>query len=506
MITGSDQMARIEPLVARTMRDGWQRVPLEAGDDPLALVAGLEEAYAERLHPRDRVGRWVRGLRVPRDPELEAAALRGDAATVQARVQTHLKAGHVGTHFSTDHDVALSYGAPRDASETGVMVEVDADPGAVNSRAAALKIDPTFEVWNDGSSGDQHEIPVRPGAPLHVKRTWVQVNVDNGAGPVPSWRPVNTDFTADAALSADSLRVSHTDAAVPLVLFDDPPVKATGNPGPHDEWDKYVPRFDKDVLAVHDQATAEAFFKALGVTAHLDLSQGAAASEPEANKARFYREIAQATKDAFARSPSLKDGTWAPLKGVVLTSNLPPDRKAKFQKARHGPMSEGYWASTGASPYTTNTTWGVPGKQRYNEDARKEGIWITINDAATNEDNRKAIINHMDGRETGQSVALSSIYGRMTHELGHAVDQSGFRFSVPVTQWSEPELELLDKHLTTLDMLNISEYGDSSPLEGWAEVYATLHTPHAMDNLPPLLVQDLHELQAAAVYDERPVL
>lgn len=276
---------------------------------------------------------------------------------------------------------------------------------------------------------------------------------------------------------------------------------STGD-GPRDEWDKYIPPFDDDVKAIHDQASAEAFFKAIGIEAHLGLSGGVASFAPDAQKTKFYRELAQATKDALARSPSLTTGKRGTLRGISTASTLPPEADALNAADPEPWTMDGVWGAEGPNPRKTNMSWfkrDSVGDYQFNEEVRKDGMWIGINDTAGSADD---IIGHYDSYGRGLSAAGSSIYGRFTHELGHAVSETAGLSGRTVETLGDHEIGQMERvNLTPRDVEMVSTYGAASPPEAWAEIYAALNTPHGMDGVPFSVADKMRRLQADAVHE-----
>lgn len=300
-----------------------------------------------------------------------------------------------------------------------------------------------------------------------------------------------------------------------------PPAPAKPLDLPHDRYDKYVPPFDADVQAITDGASAEAVLKGLGIEAHLDMAKGCASESPGPEQVRFLREITQATKDAIARSPSLKQGPWARLGGVSLISNLPQDRIDLLK--REGYLTgAGTWATTSPSALVTNGSWLTHDDtgRRIIETAvaKRDGVWIYINDVnppvsrTLGTRHPEQITGHRDGAHVGNAKADSSVYGRMTHELGHAVAMtSGFAYDYPhqpvQNTGAHEYLAMADAQISKdLVREHISEYGSVNPLESWAEIYTTLNTPHGMDGMIPLMREKLADLKAAATFNGARIL
>lgn len=269
---------------------------------------------------------------------------------------------------------------------------------------------------------------------------------------------------------------------------------------PRDRFDKYIPPFDADVQKITGTASAEAFFKGLGIEAHLDLSKGVAAREPEAQKIKFYRELAQATKDGIARSPGLTQGKWAQFRGIRMSSTMPQGERAAQALVDDPWITTGVWAVTGPDPAVGRPNWKekVDGEWRYKPTTG--GEWIAINDTVNDP---HLVLGHVPGPDGGLAAAGSSIYGRFTHELGHALaDTTGFSASQGIDGVSGPEVDAFNAaNLGPADVNEYSLYGTGSPFEGWAETYSTLYTPHGMDGISPPVVRKMHDLQAHAVYD-----
>jgi hypothetical protein len=122
---------------------------------------------------------------------------------------------------------------------------------------------------------------------------------------------------------------------------------------------------------------------------------------------------------------------------------------------------------------------------------KHDPIYVTINP------NADALDAAMGDAGDLMPSSRTSIYGRMMHELGHAVSQSsGFLLGeadsewggplkgrVPF-QWGMPEIEMLNHtDLTLDDVAAMSKYGASNVAEAWAEIFSMLNTPGAMEHV-----------------------
>lgn len=256
--------------------------------------------------------------------------------------------------------------------------------------------------------------------------------------------------------------------------------------------------YNEEVAAITGAADAERVLGEYGLEAHL--TSTVRALHPE-----FYKQITQATLDALRNFPALGSGTEdrSPLRGVMLASAVHED---VTQKAGIGTTGFGIWGATGADPRTTSMA-VVDENER--PQPRSAGLFIMLNDYNTGNDGQGPF-EGKDYEVAGADIALAdqSAYGRMTHELGHAVaSASGFSFSQGPEHYADPEVDAFtDADLGPEDVQALSKYGASSAPEAWAEIFTTLNTPGALDHVRPGLRKKLLNLKEHAVYDGQRLL
>jgi hypothetical protein len=265
-------------------------------------------------------------------------------------------------------------------------------------------------------------------------------------------------------------------------------------PGP-EGWHRFMPsKFDDDIVRIQNGKDATAYLKE-----QLGLPGSRLISPPSAEDPTpdWYREVVQATKDALAKFPALKEGPH-PLEGVRIGT-----------KGFTGELRQSAWAITGGDPHTSADMHAIdvdqPGAKTY----------VEINPDG------EPYVEEFDVSSFA-APAGSSIYGRMMHELGHAVSQAaGFSFDktmMPDIIRNDPDLRddpgALDRvrdyefHLSDPEMAmmvsagldpaamaQISNYSQANPNEAWAELFTTLNTPHGMDMLDPESVQYLEDVR-----------
>lgn len=233
------------------------------------------------------------------------------------------------------------------------------------------------------------------------------------------------------------------------------------------------PTYSAEVKAITDQASAEAYLHRRGLEALLADDSGADG----------YRQIAQAVTDAQDRYPSLKTGKRRKLAGVLDTTRFAPSGELDEAGVLSNPH---VWGMTGPDPRTTIASWWKPGEVGLS-DSYKDPLAAETRPTAV-EGDVYVVLNHAnDPGEMAEfpppnALADHSPYGRMMHELGHAVmATSGWQDGSDPTdpnQYAEPIIETLEHAGTPpSELQEISPYGGSSPVEAMAEIFTTINTP-----------------------------
>lgn len=243
--------------------------------------------------------------------------------------------------------------------------------------------------------------------------------------------------------------------------------------------------YSPEVEAIGSPADAEAFLATRGVEARLtppDTEQG----RNLAADTDFFRQIAQAVADAQDRTPGIASGPH-PLKRVSLWSNT--------EQARRGPIGtaavqDAVWAQTGIAlddPDVNTAMHAVPASEDDPEAAdprRWEGQPSVVIISDINQYGLQAR-GELEGQET--SYADWTPYGRMTHELGHVAFAASGAEDEGIRRDQDPALLetewLTDEALGPDSLYEVSPYAATNAGEAWAETYATLHVPGALERL-----------------------
>lgn len=255
------------------------------------------------------------------------------------------------------------------------------------------------------------------------------------------------------------------------------------------------------VQAINTPEDAERYLQDRGIRASLK-PPPTEHGENLRKDADFFRQIAQAVTDAQDGFPVLRNGPF-PLREVKLWSNLKhrPPHDMMTPEARTG-----IWAVTavdiddGKNREMTSAIDGTP-----------EYVGIAIND--------HNVYGLQDRHEEAAGSGLTANadltpYGRMLHELGHAVyaaagyDQDDMHGIRAMTDEQEadphfwPTLNGRVFEEANLDPFTMQEalgdYAASSIPEAWAELFATLHVPGALGQLPPEIQEKFRRAQEIA--------
>jgi hypothetical protein len=253
--------------------------------------------------------------------------------------------------------------------------------------------------------------------------------------------------------------------------------------------------YSPEVQAINTPEDAESYLATRGIEAQLtpeDTEQGRNIRKD----ADFFREIAQAVTDAQDRYPVLKDGP-VPLKHIALWNHI------KGSIPVHGDDKDGVWGVTSTNfDDGTNPKW-MP----FAPDGNPKNTWIGLNDR-----NQFGFqVRHDTSALMGMmGWAGQSPYGRMMHELGHATYSAAGLSQADHDSADEAEAKgeddfdavdidvFMDANFTPRDMASISEYGLSSSAEAFAEMYATLNVPGALDTIPVSVRRRLERAQKVA--------
>lgn len=214
----------------------------------------------------------------------------------------------------------------------------------------------------------------------------------------------------------------------------------------------------------------------------------------EFNVQRYIHEITQATSDALDTHPVLMTGPQA-LYNIRQMGTTVGRAQAEANEAIDTFMDQG-WAVTGPDLAGNAERDIIP-----RPDADSTTVYV-------NDDG-----NSFDYQAPGQgSWPTPSIYGRMTHELGHAaIAASGLQTqrkggpgegveadfpsasgawlydpgdgTKPYYFWTYEAKALDAAGLTQQEIYLLSKYGASDPAEAWAEMFALLNVPTALDHV-----------------------
>jgi hypothetical protein len=242
--------------------------------------------------------------------------------------------------------------------------------------------------------------------------------------------------------------------------------------------------YSPEVQKIASPADAEAYLKGRGVDARLtppDTEQG----RHLASDTDWFRQIAQAVTDAQDRYPVLTSGAH-PLGTVALWSDT------------------NQWERSDVSVSTIqDAVWGVTGYEVADADRNPRMLPMTFGQddldgaytAADSAGHKTDILisdvdqDFLQSRQPSEGVSDADItpYGRMTHELGHAVySASGLQ---------DEDLESSgDNAYVTLDgmvqgsftpslAMEVSPYAGAAMTEAWAEFFSTLNVPGAYESL-----------------------
>lgn len=260
---------------------------------------------------------------------------------------------------------------------------------------------------------------------------------------------------------------------------------------------RVTPTFDADVQKITTSDDANRYMRETLGLVESDLTPPPGRTLPS----HWYQEVVQASKDALARFPSLRNGKdGSTMKGVRILHERDPALNSDPE------FIENAWAYTGGDPRdaVNGSASFIPWPDPH-WTPTAGGTYIGISPA-------DLLKREWDVSDFA-SLATSSIYGRLTHEFGHAVvDSTGLPWSQtewddadgrviqsavgmpkPPAGWSsgmgdphagEPEARLLSRiGLTPSVISRFSNYGASSPPEAFAEAFAMLNTPGALDVL-----------------------
>lgn len=262
--------------------------------------------------------------------------------------------------------------------------------------------------------------------------------------------------------------------------------------------------YSPGVAAITSPADAEGYLATRGVEAHLT-PPATPQGDNLALDVDFFRQIAQAVTDAQDRYPQLRDGKH-PLKRVVFWSDSKLRERGAWSLTS---MQDLVWGTSGLSiddPDRNPDMSSIPFPDGSPADTPDPADWagdpvvIVISDI------------HQFGLQARRpepnqinSYADYTPYGRMMHELGHAVQAAAGVEDDAIMSGGGPgenEFDWLNEaELGPGLMQDISPYGASSPGEGWAEVFSTLNVPGALDKVrerSPLAAEKAEELRDLA--------
>jgi hypothetical protein len=256
---------------------------------------------------------------------------------------------------------------------------------------------------------------------------------------------------------------------------------------------------------VYDNASAKAFLAEHGVELAMDDFEG---------NPHFWREICQAVADAQTKFPILREGgKHGRLTRITLFSQLPEDVQAK--PSDNVGLGKAYavtsWDVADAETTTITPGWepGTTLPPGAREGMRSEaGIdvgqvdfhdaWITLYDPPPGTATDGPETEGAEGDENFRhGWALQTdrwVYGKLMHELGHAVSQlSG-------AEWMQPSREeLFDGNgLEPAEIARFSAYATGDISEAWAEVFEALNGRGGIDGVPEDLRPMLTEIQRVA--------
>lgn len=238
---------------------------------------------------------------------------------------------------------------------------------------------------------------------------------------------------------------------------------------------------DADVRQARDEASAARYMRGLGLDADLSGLEW----EP-----RAFAEIAQATKDAMARFPVLRDGGSG--HGRLVGVRSAPAVRGLAAEAREVAAKAEVWAVTGPAPAmlpdperTDGPTivLSAPTAAAVREVAAEMGVPPSEMEMDT-----PAMAAGLVG---GTAHADRRPYGRMMHELGHALAQT---WGISYSDRDEGAL-LTEVGLSPREMSRVSSYGSSSSPEAFAEAFTTVYSPGELERLPPDLQAKLRRFR-----------
>lgn len=232
-----------------------------------------------------------------------------------------------------------------------------------------------------------------------------------------------------------------------------------------------------EVQAIKSPQDAEKYLATRGVDADFRLPDTAQGHNIAAD-VDFFRQIAQAVTDAQDRYPVLKDGP-VPFRNIRLWSNIETQSPSM---ANDGSLT-GVWAVTAVDTTEPNRNpqWApIP----YN--AQNEAGHTT--DVVLIDANQHGFQSREDAGSRDGSTAWAGLtpYGRMMHEMGHAVlSASGLTYRFRMARKRDEEGWLIEAFgragWSPSIGAHLSNYGASSPDEMWAEVFSTVNVPGALE-------------------------
>lgn len=255
------------------------------------------------------------------------------------------------------------------------------------------------------------------------------------------------------------------------------------------------------VKQINSPADAVAYFKTIGVDASGLIPPDTEQGRNIAKDTDFFRQIAQAVTDGQKRNPVLKKGPY-PLGRIAFFSNT---EGGKDRDHGIGKSQTGVWATTGIDIGLPNNVnmYSLPPDGSGPADPWTYAGHLTaivisdINQGGVQD--RSAPIANGD-----TAISDQTPYGRMTHEIGHAVYQAAGTDSWDSRHYEQDDAPWDMNLLTKADVGpqavdSFSHYAATNPGEAWAEIYSILHVPGALKTVPTATRTKLRALKKIAL-------
>lgn len=182
------------------------------------------------------------------------------------------------------------------------------------------------------------------------------------------------------------------------------------------------------------------------------------------------RDIVQAVKDTVGDYPELRTSD-VPLDRILFTSSLKGNAAQQWREYGEAGEVSDAWAGTFVHHRSADEL--DTSKEGDPHGGWVQGVQILFNDMG-GEFNDRDMVGSRQGLTSGAGV---TVYGRVTHELGHAIAYANKLDTRDAATMDRYVDRLGDVDLGPRDMLTISEYAAGNPAEAWAEAFATLRVP-----------------------------